>query len=130
MPYMTIDLHPDNPHPAQSAMLHWYETEEDARLIALGRYHFIEGDELHLEPCNEFGDAWLKFHGAPSEELIKEFLQNYGMRKEDVDQIHIMRPGAHPGGNFTWINPTFDVMIPWIKERDDLPPHQKNRRHF
>jgi hypothetical protein len=62
-------------------------------------------DEFDVEIVpGTFGDCWMKLLGKPK--IGDRWLAPFSYR-----QLHIDRPGSHPGGNFFWITPRPDVLV-------------------
>lgn len=111
--YWTNDWNDDGDAMREECYFQRTDTIEDAKAQALANCKASNGDlgwndtppQYRVVPIGE-ADCWAKFHGAPSKKIIREFARSRGLSPKD---IHIRRPGTHPGGFYTWVSISAEV---------------------
>jgi hypothetical protein len=100
MIYVTLDH--DDLTIAENAAI--YAMPDVASALAWAKAHWLGWDtsNAYLTP-GRFGDAWLKtFSPATVANRIGPF---------DLDAVHVLSPGEHPGGRAHWVQPKEDVYV-------------------
>lgn len=86
-----------------------FETIEAAREYLLRSYDATEWDrETATIEAAEIGDCWVRFWSEPTSEQLEEVARKNGMKADD---LHIDRPGQHPGGKVWWVSPRVEVLV-------------------
>ncbi len=103
-----------------------FTDDTDENLVAENAtFQKMTADELKEELTNDitgflvadFGDCWLKTMKKPTREDWEIFSEKEtGLT---FDEISILEPGTHPGGNFYWINPVSEIVIPIYKKENN-----------
>ena len=100
--YATHDA--NNDQLATWARIVRFDTEADARTWLAQPY-----DEPIQVVAGSFGDAWLKLTQAPrpGDRSLAPFAYT---------QMHVQRPGTHPGGRMWWVTPHATVLVAILQE--------------
>ena len=51
----------------------------------------------------QFGDCWIKSTQAPGD--------HWSTSPFSIDDLDVLRPGQHPGGDFYWVTPKANVLV-------------------
>lgn len=104
--YATSD-HNDDGLIAEGAYIVAFATRDEAEAYLRGGLDPEHWDlsEATIE-FGRFGDCWRKFNCEPTDKNLW-----YDAVPFSVDELIILPPGQHPGGNAWWVTPRVDVLV-------------------
>lgn len=85
----------------EGAEIHAFATEAEMRGFLLAPYQPEGIDGVEVGP-GSYGGCWFKSVVEPEEVMVGPF---------SLDEVRVLRPGEHPGGNFHWVTPLVDVHV-------------------
>lgn len=93
--------HEDGGKIEQDAEIHAFATEAEMRDFLLAPYEPEDLVGIEIGP-GEFGECWFKSVMEPDGLSVGPF---------SLDEVRVLWPGGHPGGNFFWVTPVVDVHV-------------------
>jgi hypothetical protein len=104
--YITFDH--DDGHIARNAGIMGYDSREKA-VAALREVNadlIADMAEKGLSPVvteGQFGDCWIKSTEPPA--------PHWKTAPFSIDDLDVLRPGQHPGGNSYWVTPRAEILV-------------------